>query len=182
MRSPFLLWEVLVIYYFMSISGRNSKKKEKYFYDVCDKVVPYLKGNRREELINKCDKKIEKIKSSGDYNNGVKQEIRNRIVYSKTYDQISSRILVWDLLVISFNFGSYSKIQQGIIRMVVHEAKIDEMLFEEMEDSIKTLDSIDKEIGWLKHSKKSQERIKLTIDELYDRQNVIEARIKDLVA
>ena len=97
-------------------------------------------------------------------------------------DGVRGKILVWNLLAIAFSEGDYSANEKRLIRYIARRAGVDHTVLLEMEQTINTLNAIEKEEEWLKTTDKPYKVVGVRIDELANRKEMIMQGVNALIA
>jgi hypothetical protein len=111
----------------------------------------------------------------GDYYDVIQEGLDEALLCSvESQDQgIAARLLVWNMLAIAFSNDQYSETERRMISHVVRTTRIDQSVFLEMEQLIKTAASVARESEWIKGSDKPYAEVRPIVDELEKRQRVI---------
>lgn len=95
--------------------------------------------------------------------------------------QIPVKLLVWNLLVISFSDGDMAEDELGLLRYIAKHLQVDKSIVPEMEHSIRALNAVEAEISWLKSTRRSYTEVENVLNELSDRKLTIMQSVRDLI-
>lgn len=174
---------IKIMFFLMVVDERMDAIESLKFDETVEKVDLDL-FNNIEEIVEECYEQIEKSTYKGKYSDivyeCVKEILNNNNEYFWLGDYSGSQLL-WDLLCIAVSDEDYSKEEKKIIMCVVEKLKIEQTVLLEMENAIKTVLGIDKEIDWLEKADKPYEIRDAIIAELNNRKTVICNSMKELI-
>lgn len=140
-----------------------------------------------DESIKEWNQQLEKAIDEEEYFDVIKERI-DEIVSDNVYDRpayfgtsIAASALLWNLMSIAESDKEYSLVEQKLIRYVVRKLNIDKDIYLEMENTMKSIQDINKEVNWLKTSNKPYAIIESNINKLSERQKVIFDSVKELI-
>ena len=94
---------------------------------------------------------------------------------------ISSRLLLWNLLVVAFCDGNYSIEERRLIKHIVRMLDIEKDIFLEMEQLMKANVAVGNELKAIERSDKPYNEIRPMVEELEKRREVIVTSAKALI-
>ena len=94
---------------------------------------------------------------------------------------IAKSTLIWNLLSVAMGDGKYSKEERNLIKFIVRKLDIDKSIYLELENKMKTLESIDNEEKWIKTVSKPYNVVDKQIKELSNRRETIIKSLKVLI-
>ena len=97
-------------------------------------------------------------------------------------DGIRGKVLLWDLMTVSYSDNEKSVAERRLIRYVAESFGIEKTICIEMDQTIQTLIAVEKEIAWLKTTDRPYLEIEARINELADRKNAIMSGVQALLA
>jgi len=94
---------------------------------------------------------------------------------------IPSRLLIWNLLLIAYSDGAFSQNEQRLMRKINRKLNLGDSVLFEMEQYIKTVQSIDGELDKLKDSMEPYKNVRPVVDELENRRDTIRQAALSLI-
>ena len=172
-----------IIYYLMAVDGELFNNEKEKFELLGQELTPDFQ-DIKDELINECQKQMEKIIDQEDYYDVLQEGVEEALLSSiKTEDSfITPNLLVWDLLTLAHSDNNYDESERRLIKYVVRKLDVDKAVFLEMESSILTLLDLEKELEWIKTTDRPYLTIEAMVNEIEDRKHVIFESIKDLIS
>ena len=163
-----------IVYYVMAADGKMDKLELKGFDNIGKQVDPKFKENKKE-IEDECKKTIKAAKKNEEYLDILLESVVDIIKDSAKSSEgsIPPKLLLWNLIVIAFAEGKYSKTEKRIIHAVARRTKIDSTIVKEMENSVRTVQLIEKEETALRGSKKIYSEVDTILKELGHRKEVI---------
>ena len=173
---------VKIMYYLMAADGEIFHSEEEKFNLIAAELDPKF-SEKRERLVEGCKKELEKALDPEDYYEVLQDAVGDAILASagKTDGPITPKLLVWDMLTVAYSDESYNETERKLIKYAVRRLGIEKAEFLELESSILTLLSIEKEIAWIKTTDRPYLTIEGMLNELADRKNVILDSVKELI-
>lgn len=164
-----------VFYYLIAVDGNVSEEELVKFDEIGQEVDPDGFPNYKDALINACQDQMNNIIDEEDHYDviieGIDKALANRA--DSLEDGLTSRMLIWDLMTISFIDEDYSNLERKLIKHIVRVLEIDKSIFLEMEQLMKTNVSVTREKEWLQQSNRPYNEIAPIVDELEKRINAI---------
>lgn len=173
---------VKIFYYLMAIDKEIKPEEEELFNLIGKELDPDFEV-QKDALIKECNAQIDKVIDVVDYYDVIQEGVD--IALSK--EQISNcgfitpKLLLWDLLTITYGDNEYSEEERKLIKYIVRKLNIAKDVFLEMESSISTVSDIEKEITWIKSTDRSYLVIEKQVKELEKRRADIMLAIKALI-
>lgn len=186
-------WAALEIYYYMiAVDGEVKQAEMDKFIAILkesdDSISDMGKEEIREELdkfVEMCNQRLETAIDEDEYFEVIKERIDEMMDESvrdwSSYDSIEASGLIWNLLCIAASDKEYSEIEKKLIRYIVRKFQVDKTVYLEMENAMKAIQDISKEIDYLKRSDKPYMMIESMIGTLSERQTVIFDSVKVLI-
>ena len=175
---------IKAFYYLMAIDGLVQDEEIK----TLDRIGADLDGEHfseyRDAIIESCNSVINQASKTEDSYDILVEEI-DKELSNQTDDAecgISSRMLVWNMLVLSLANGDYDKSESRILRHIVRYFKIEESVFLEMEQLIQSFAAVDNELNSLQSSNLPYSEIRPLVDELENRKKNLSKHASQLVA
>jgi uncharacterized tellurite resistance protein B-like protein len=163
-----------IVYCVMAADGKIDESELEEFSSIGKQIDPKFKDHKKE-LIAECKKIVTSAKKDDDYLDALAETVSDIIKESKKTDEgsILPRLLLWNLIVIAYAEGKFSKTERKIVRTVARRSKIDSSIIKDMENSIRTVQLIENEERILKKSKKTYSKADENLKELKHRKKVI---------
>lgn len=186
-------WAALEIYYYMiAVDGEVKQVEMDKFIAILkesdDSISDMGKEAIREDLdkfIEMCNQRLETAIDEDEYFEIIKERIDEMMDEAvrdwSSYDSIEASGLIWNLLCIAASDKEYSEIEKKLIRYIVRKFQVDKTVYLEMENAMKAIQDISKEIDYLKRSDKPYMMIESMIGTLSERQTVIFESVKVLI-
>ena len=166
---------VEVFYYLMAIDGDPDQIMMTKFYELGTEVDADQFPEYRDELVDYCSRQKCRMIDPEDYYDVLSECVDRSL--KQTTDNVeegmTSRMLVWNLLVNALYDRKYSDNERRLIKHIVRTLNIETSVFLEMEQLIKTSVAVSDEIEWLKTSDRPFNEIAPIFDEAQRRAKVI---------
>ena len=171
-----------IIYYMMAADGEVFHSEEEKFDSIGQELDPNYAADK-ELIVSECREQMAKIIDSEDFydvlQEGVEDAIRSSGQTATTF--ITPKLLVWDLLAISYSDEHYDDAERRLLKYIVRKLDIDKASFLELESSMLTLLDLERELNWIKSTNRPYLTIETAVNEITDRKNVIFESVKDLI-
>lgn len=185
-------------YYLMAVDGDISKIEEETF-DAIGNELDSSFQKYKIDIINECKNQLNKAIDEDDFYEVVKEgveDILKKFITSNSngfYNDLSYDIsnffqigiakstLIWNLLSVAMGDGKYSKEERNLIKFIVRKLDINKSIYLELENKMKTLESIDNEEKWIKTVSKPYNVVDKQIKELSNRRETIIKSLKVLI-
>lgn len=82
---------------------------------------------------------------------------------------IPVKLLLWNLLVMALSDNEFAESESALIRYISKHVGVDKSIIPEMENSIRALMAVEKEITWLKSVNRPYSTVEVQLNELSDR-------------
>jgi len=169
-----------IIYYLMAVDGEVCQAEEEKFDSIGSEITSLFKSVKAD-IWELCSEQIDKAIDKDDYYDVIHEGVEECLKEIDEYNDIEGSLFVWNLLTIAFSDGKYTKEEQNLIKMVVRKLDLDKTMFLEMENSIKTILTLERQEEWLKTTNRSYTTIKDMVDEVSRRKDVIMISVKELM-
>lgn len=181
-----------IYYYMIAVDGEVKQAEMDKFIAIIkesnDSISDMGKEEIREELdefVEMCNQRLETAIDEDEYFEAIKEridEIKDESARDwSSYDSIEASGLIWNLLSIAVSDKEYSEVEKKLIRYMVRKFQVDKTVYLEMENAMKAIQDISKEIDFLKQSDKPYTLIESMIGTLSERQKVIFDSVKVLI-
>ena len=173
---------IKIIYFLMAADGEIFHSEEEKF-DSIGRELSLDYDRFRAQLTRECKTWLRGENDPEDYFDALRDGI-NAALRAETDPEdssISPKLLMWDLLAISYSDGQYNKEEQRLLKYIIRKLDFDRSVFLEMETSIQTLLSLDEEIRWVQTTDRPYMTIKAIEKELSKRKNTVYNSIIDLI-
>ena len=175
---------IKIFYYLMAIDGTIQIEETDTLARLGHEIDPEHFGEYQEDLIECCRQTAENaLKSNDSYDilsERIDEEFNNQT--DNPEFGVTSRMLIWNMLVMSIANGDYNKEESRIIRHMVRRCEIEESVFLEMEQIIQSFAAVDYELKQMQTSSLPYSEIRPLIDELENRKNNLNKQAAQLVA
>ena len=174
---------LMVIYGLMSIDG-SIQAGEADKFDLIGKELDPGYDGYKEELIQKCmlvTKDAADEQDRYDLILGQVSDIIKSAEKSKSAG-IRGKLLLWDLYAIAYSDGHYDETEKRLIRFISRLLHIDSVIAMEMEQTLQTMITIEKEEAWLRTTDRQYQIVEARMNELADRKQVVMQGIQALIA
>ncbi len=175
---------VKIFYYLMAIDGTIQAEETETLARLGQEIDPEHFAEYQDELIECCHNTVESALESGDSYDILSENIDEEF-HNQTDDPelgVSSRMLVWNMLVMSMSNEDYDKEESRIIRHMVRLCEIEESVFLEMEQIIQSFVAVDNELKQLQTSSLPYSEIRPLVDELENRKTNLNKHAAQLIA
>ena len=161
---------IVIVYLMMSADEKISAKEEQTFESIGKDMDPEY-GSHRYNLVHECGNMVLDAVKSGEYSQSIHDQVAKTVWNSTNAGNgtINGKLMLWNLLAVSYADGVSCKEEQDIIRLVSRELKVAEDVLLEMEAAVKTTLAINREEELLKNSSKSYSTVEQQMNELEDR-------------
>lgn len=192
--------DAVKFYYYLIAADGEVKQTELEKFEEIGKETDTSFGDYRDEVIEECKQQMKKVIDEDEYYEVIKEGIDKTLGeeddfyrnYS-SYDRIEASLVLWNLLSIAVSDKEYAPEEQKLIRFMVRKLEIDKAIYLEMENAIKTIQSIDHTIALLSSQDKGfvikgnhleiySSTIGETVKEYTQRRDVIFNSMKELIA
>ena len=171
------------IYALMAVDGEISPEEEDKFNllgqeldSAFQKHVDGIIGDFKD-MIKEADDPEEYYEIIHDYVSDAIREPKE-----KNTAVIRGKLLLWDLFVIIYSDNHYSDEERRLLRYICRTLHIDKAIALEMEQTLKTLMTIEEEENWIKTTNRSFKKVENRLNELADRKQTIMQSIYALIA
>lgn len=172
-----------VFYYLMAIDKSVSSDELEKFCEIGNELDSEMFFKYKDSLIEECEKNIKKASETDEYCDIIFECVDNELLNNEVDKKgIPSRLLIWNMLVIAFSNNEYAQSERRLIKHVSRVTKVEESVFLEMEELLKTSVSVMKESNWIKKSNLTYSEVAPVVEELEKRMNVILNSAKQLIA
>lgn len=171
-----------VFYYLIAVDGYVTDSEIETYTSVCRELDPFFDQYSNEISALYCEHIQTMIEDEDFYDviiEGVDKLLANSC--DDGVDGISSRLLLWNLLVVAFADGDYTSLKRRFIKHIVRTKNIGKEVFLEMEQLMKANVAVTKEIETMERSEKPYNEIRPIIDELEGRRMIIINSAKALI-
>ena len=174
---------VAVFFYLMSVDGQIAENELKKLDEIGAEIDAEKYMSYRDDIIERCENQKLLVIDNEDYydviSEGVDKELYAEI--SDDEDVIASRLLIWDLLVISYSDDEYHHDERRLIKHIVRISGIPTNVFLEMELVIRSAAEVENERKRLSTSERPYSEIAPVIEELDRRVAYISESAKNLI-
>lgn len=173
---------ITTFYYLMAVDEKVSPDELQKFDEIGKELDPESFFDYRDSLINTCEKQIQSTIDDDDYYDIVLEGV-DKALATQTKEEccIPSRLLIWNMLVMAFCNKEYSNYERRLIKHVIRVIDVDESVFLQMEELLKTSVSVENELTWIKSSNRPYAEVAPIVAELENRLSTILLCAKQLI-
>lgn len=170
-------------YYLIAVDEHVTDEERDMFDAIGNDIDPQMFGNYREELVDGCRNTVNQASLSTDRFEMLVEAVDDALhaVDTDAQDAVSSRLLVWNMLSISFADGGASEDELKMIRHVARHCGVDRDVFQEMEQLMRSASAVLNEKRYLESSNGTYAEIKPIIDEMNKRCAAIQRAAEQLI-
>ena len=158
-----------VFYYLMAVDERVSEEEMQKFDEIGREIDPEEYLEYRDDIIGEGEKYLQ---TAGDdeYYDIVLECVDKALRMDASIDDgIPSRLLVWNMLVIAFSNREYENCERRLIKHTVRMTEMDDSIFLQMEELLKTSIAVEQELEWIKSSNRTYAEVAPIVEELNGR-------------
>lgn len=164
---------ITIFCYLAMVDGDFSKDEREKISEIGQAVDQWSFMIYKDEIFSGCEKQTKKVIDEEDYydviSEGVDKIINNAVTATDGERSISTRLLIWNLLVISYADNEFSSLERRLIKHIVRITNTETSVFLEMEQLINTNRIIENEIAGLSESNLPYAEVNSRIEELKKR-------------
>lgn len=175
---------IKIYYYLAAIDGSVQVEENDTLLKLGREIDPGHFDEYKEELISLCQCNVNNALEASDSYDILSELIDNEL-HNQTNDPaqgVTSRMLIWNMLVLSMANGEYDTDESRLIRHIVRLCEIEESIFLEMEQIIQTFAAVDNELKELQKSTLPYSEIRPLAEELEKRKANLNKQAAQLVA
>ena len=173
-----------IVYALMAVDGKVSPEEEERFLLIGNELDSEF-PEHKEAIVNEFTTRIQDTGDKEEYydliHDYVSETIRNSKEDGKTAG-IRGKLLYWDLLTVGCSDSVFSDEERRLLRYICRTLRIDKSVAMEMEHTIKTLMTIEREEEWLKDAERPFRLVEERLKELADRKQTIMQSIYALIS
>jgi len=173
---------VRIFYYLMAVDDAIEQEELDKLDEIGLEMDPVYFESYKAALFAECEKAV--TAADGEELFDIIMEHVDDALLNKAEsldDGIPSRMLVWDMLVMSMADNDYEEIEKRLIAHVTRKCDIQQSIFLEMEQLLKTAIAIDAELDYFNASTLPYSQIKPLVDETEKRKNNITRCVTELI-
>ena len=171
-----------IIYCLMAIDGDVSSKESNKLREIAAEFGIY-DAVLCSEIESFCEKALEEAESPEDYYDILHDKVGEVIASEKTEKGgIRGKLLLWDLYVVAYSDGEFSDTERRLARYICRTLHVDRVVALEMEQSLRTIQAIEKEEAWLEKSDREQQKVEDRIKKLAERKQCVMRGIRFLIS
>ncbi len=171
-------------YYLMSADSRIDAEEIEKINEIGHEVDPENFENYRGEIETTYEMQMETLFDQEDFYDVIAEGVDKALAREPEGDGtgVSSRLLVWNMMVIAMIDGVYHSNERRLIKHVARISGVEKSVFLEMEQLIRANSAVDSELKMLSESDRPYSEIKIIVAEVEHRREVILAEAKALIA
>ena len=166
---------ISVFYYLIAVDGNVTESEVDTFISVGKELDPIFFDQYKDEIASTYCEQIQTMIEDEDFYDVIAEGVDKALVnvVEDGSGGISSRLLLWNLLVVAFSDGEYSQAERRLIKHIVRTQGIEKDIFLEMEQLMKANVAVSKELETMERSDKPYNEMRPIIEELEGRRTVI---------
>ena len=174
---------IKVFFYLMAVDGNVSAKEIACLDEIGNELDGENYSTYKDAVIDECNEQLQNIIDEEDYYEVALEGVDSALAHSSedVTVGVSTRLLIWNMLVIAFSNDEYSKYERRLIKHIVRTTEPDKSVFLEMEQLIKTNIAVTKELEWIEQSQRPYSEIRPIVEELEKRRAVIIRSATELI-
>ena len=175
--------DVLKIYYYLiAVDGKVSPKEIEKFEEFGKEMDGSGEFKNKFEIITECQYQINKAFNARENYEVIQAGVRDALTKSMDYLlEFEKKQILWNLLTLAECDGTYSENEKKLIHFIRDKLGIEKTIYMEMENAIKAIISVKREIEWAKTTNKPYVEIEKLIRELNKRKTYILKSIQFLI-
>lgn len=171
-----------VFYYLLAIDGKIDEIELNKFI-VLGQEIDTDFGDYKEELIDSCQRYLSSYDVLDNYYDLVQEGVDATLGENKkSSDGLTARELIWNMFVVAFSNAEYKESEKRLIEHVGRISKVEKSVIVEMEQTIRTAMSVQKELDTVKNLNRPYGEVRPIVEELENRLDTIMESVKELVA
>lgn len=174
---------IMTFYYLIAVDKTVSDEEIDTFESIAKEIDPDFYNLYKDSLDEDYRNQIEKLIDEEDFYDVMLEGV-DKILFQELSEGelgISSRLLLWNLLVVAFCDGNYSIEERRLIKHIVRMLDIEKDIFLEMEQLMKANVAVGNELKAIERSDKPYNEIRPMVEELEKRREVIVTSAKALI-
>ena len=175
---------VTAFYYLLSSDGEVTQDEISTFDEIGEELDPEGFTSYREEIIEACLKQLSKAENDDEYYD-VLLEGLDRALSDRTEiieEGITSRLLLWDMLIMAYSNEEYDTNERKVIRHLVRIMDIDKSVYLEMERIADTSLAVKQEYEWAQKLDRPYAEVRPIVEELEQRMRVLRESALTLIS
>lgn len=174
---------IMTFYYLIAVDKTVSDEEIDIFESIANEIDPDFYNVYKDSLNDDYRNQIEKLIDEEDFYDVILEGV-DKVLFqelSEGEQGVSSRHLLWNLLVVAFCDGNYSIEERRLIKHIVRMLDIEKDIFLEMEQLMKANVAVGNELEAIERSDKPYNEIRPMVEELEKRREVIVTSAKALI-
>lgn len=174
---------VMLFYYLIAVDKNVSDEELDTYESIANEIDPNSFSSYSESIAEEYRNQISKMIDEEDFYDiileGVDIALHNPL--GEDEQGVSSRYLLWNLLVVAYCDDEYSNEERRLIKHIVRVLNIENDVFLEMEQLMKANVAVGNELETIEKSDKPYNEIRPMVEELEKRREVIVTSAKTLI-
>ena len=175
---------IKAFYYLMSADGAVTADELECFDSIGREFDADQFDTYKAEAVASCEAQLASGIDEEDSYELILEGIDKELVQQtdSVENSITTRLLVWNMLVIAFSNAEYSLTERKVIKHIVRVTGMEKSIFLEMEQIMKTNAAVLAELDWIQKSNRPYTEIRPIVDELERRQQAVIQCAQQLIA
>ena len=166
---------ITAFYYFIAVDKNVSDEEIDMYESIANEIDPDSFNEYKDSIDEDYQKQIDKIIDEDDFFDVILEGI-DQVLLKKDKEKeegVSSRYLLWNLLVVAYSDGDYSYEERKLLKHIARMLDIEKDIFLEMEQLMKANVAVNNELATIEKSDKPYNEIRPIVEELENRRKVI---------
>lgn len=173
---------VAAFYYLAMADGNVSQEELEKFDEIGNSIDPEHFAEYREELIVSCESQKDRMIDEEDYADVILEALDRSLEPAEGEEGVASRMLIWNMLVISIADEDYSQSERRLIKHLVRMTETEKSVFLEMEQLINAYFAVQRERASLADSERPYREMAPVMEQLNKREQDLARIAQDLIA
>ena len=173
---------VAAFYYLAMADGSVTQEELEKFDEIGNSIDPERFEQYREELIASCESQKDRMIDEEDYADVILEALDRSLVAAEGEEGVASRMLIWNMLVISMADEDYSQSERRLIKHLVRITETEKSVFLEMEQLINAYFAVQSERASLADSERPYKEMAPVMEQLNKREQELARIAQDLIA
>ena len=170
-------------FYYLAMADSNVTQEElEKFDEIGNTIDPEHFAQYREELIASCESQKDRMIDEEDYADVILEALDRSLEPAEDEAGVASRMLIWNMLVISMADEDYSQSERRLIKHLVRITETEKSVFLEMEQLINAYFAVQRERASLADSERPYKEMAPVMEQLNKREQELARIAQDLIA
>ncbi|SER07251.1 hypothetical protein SAMN02910369_02999 [Lachnospiraceae bacterium NE2001] len=174
---------IMTFYYLIAVDKEVSDEELDTYESIAREIDPEGYDQYKSSISDAYKRQIDKLIDEEDFYDVILEGVDIALSEELSDDEegVSSRFLLWNILVVAFCDGSYSNEERRLVKHIVRFLDIDTDVFLEMEQLMKANVAVGKELEDIERSDRPYNEIRPMVEEIEKRREVIVTSARNLI-